>query len=239
MPLSRTRDYLSIGEVLDALRADFPDVSVSKIRFLESEGLISPERTGSGYRKFFDGDVARLRQILALQRDHFMPLKVIKDHLDKGGPVNGGPPAPPVAATAPARSKAGSGTPAGSALTDVSLGRREFLKAAGITEAVLKGLEDFGLLDPRAEGEAYDGADLAVATAARGFMAHGLEPRHLKMYRQFADREAALFEQLVGPLRHQRSPSGTKNAEKAKLEMVELSRVLREALLRTAVRRAS
>src|SRR3712207_3697274 len=83
MPLSRSRDYLSIGEVLDAVRADFPDVSISKIRFLETEGLISPERTPSGYRKFFDDDVKRLRYVLSLQKDHFLPLKVIKERSEE------------------------------------------------------------------------------------------------------------------------------------------------------------
>ena len=81
MPLSRSRDYLSIGEVLESVRQDFPDVSISKIRFLESEGLIEPERTPSGYRKFFEKDVARLRHILSMQRDQFLPLKVIKERL--------------------------------------------------------------------------------------------------------------------------------------------------------------
>ncbi|MGH2753954.1 MAG: MerR family transcriptional regulator, partial [Actinomycetota bacterium] len=82
MPLSRSRDYLSIGEVLENIREDFPDVSISKIRFLEAEGLIAPERTGSGYRKFYEPDVRRLRYILSLQRDHFLPLKVIRERLD-------------------------------------------------------------------------------------------------------------------------------------------------------------
>ena len=88
MPLSRSRDYLSIGEVLEEVRADFPDISISKIRFLESEGLIEPERTPSGYRKFFPKDVDRLRYILSLQRDQFLPLKVIKDRISSGS--NGG-----------------------------------------------------------------------------------------------------------------------------------------------------
>src|SRR5688572_8657575 len=89
MPLARSRDYMSIGEVLDSIKADFPDISISKIRFLESEGLISPERTPSGYRKFYDGDVARLRYILSLQRDQFLPLRVIKDKL-RDADSNGG-----------------------------------------------------------------------------------------------------------------------------------------------------
>src|SRR5215210_8646665 len=89
MPLSRSRDYLSIGEVLDSIKTDFPDMSISKIRFLEAAGLIEPDRTSSGYRKFYESDVERLRHILSLQRDHFMPLKVIKERL-MNGELNGG-----------------------------------------------------------------------------------------------------------------------------------------------------
>src|SRR5918997_5404922 len=108
MPLSRTRDYLSIGEVLETLQSDFPDVSISKIRFLEAEGLIAPERTGSGYRKFYEPDVKRLRYILSLQRDHFLPLKVIRERLvdfEANGAAEE-PAAPPAAPAAKGKGKA-------------------------------------------------------------------------------------------------------------------------------------
>src|SRR5919106_2439506 len=132
MPLSRSRDYLSIGEVLEAVKEDFPDVSISKIRFLEAEGLISPERTPSGYRKFYEPDVRRLRYILSLQRDQFMPLKVIRDRLDAVD-SNGG--ALPVAEMA---SAAGAGEPTTSRggdadLSAVQLSAAELSDAAGLT----------------------------------------------------------------------------------------------------------
>ena len=104
MPLSRTRDYLSIGEVLEALKPEFPDISISKIRFLETEGLIAPERTASGYRKFYDADVARLSYVLSLQRDQFLPLKVIKKRLAEGTPDGTPAPSAPVPAVAPTES---------------------------------------------------------------------------------------------------------------------------------------
>src|SRR5688500_14765046 len=131
MPLSRSRDYLSIGEVLDELRKDFPDVSISKIRFLEAEGLIAPERTGSGYRKFYEPDVERLRYILSLQRDHFMPLRVIRERLATG---NGGATAtvlPLPTATAPAAAPVAD---VNTLASGVQLDRKELLKAAGLAE---------------------------------------------------------------------------------------------------------
>src|SRR5687767_13927301 len=132
MPLSRTRDYMSIGEVLETIKAEFPDVSISKIRFLEAEGLITPERTGSGYRKFYENDLKRLRFILALQRDHFLPLKVIRERLIDFE-ANGGVPAaptPPAKGNAKGKAKAAEPdlAPAAPVITDVSLSRDELKK---------------------------------------------------------------------------------------------------------------
>ena len=246
MPLSRSRDYLSIGEVLDSVKADFPDVSISKIRFLEAEGLISPERTASGYRKFFDGDVARLRYILSLQRDHFLPLRVIKERLrdvDSNGGVLPDPAAEPApssgapAVSTPAAANGG-GAPsngANGALTSIQLNRDELMKAANLSEAELKGLEDYGILAVP-EGGTYDENDLVVAKAARRFFDYGVEPRHLRMYRQFADREAAFFEQIVAPGARRRDPTAQAQAVKSVQELAGLSRQLKEAALRSSLR---
>ena len=248
MPLSRSRDYLSIGEVLDSVQADFPDVSISKIRFLEAEGLISPERTASGYRKFYDGDVARLRYILSLQRDHFLPLRVIKDRLRDVDSNGGALPDPASDAgagsgsTTPART--GEGAPAAAsgatngsagALTSIQLSRDELTKAANLSESELKGLEDFGILAVP-EGGNYDENDLVVAKAARRFFDFGVEPRHLRMYRQFADREAAFFEQIVAPGARRRDPTAQAEAAKSVQELAGLSRQLKEAALRSSLR---
>ncbi len=241
MPLSRSRDYLSIGEVLDSLREEFPDVSISKIRFLESEGLISPERTTSGYRKFFRDDVDRLRSILALQRDHFLPLKVIRDRL-AGGALDG---AAAEAATPtrrvmqpPAGTEASSSDPEASpvaALTGAQLHRDELARAANLAPDQLAALEDFGVLG-RPEGDVYDETDLLIARAAGGMLELGLEARHLRMYRQFAEREAGLFEQLVAPVARRKAGDGQSESTHALNRLATLARQMHEGMLRSSLR---
>jgi DNA-binding transcriptional MerR regulator len=232
MPLSRTRDYLSIGEVLETLQAEFPDVSISKIRFLEAEGLISPERTGSGYRKFYEPDVKRLRYILSLQRDHFLPLKVIRERL-VGFEANGAEAVAPPPEAPAAAAKASNGTPVQD-LSDVSLSRAELKKASGLSEEQLAGLEDFGILAKG--GEHYEGTDLTVAKAAKGLFEYGIEPRHLRMYRQLADREASFIEQIVSPVTHKKDKDAQREAARAAQNLLGLSRSMREALLRAGLR---
>ena len=234
MPLSRTRDYLSIGEVLETIQAEFPDVSISKIRFLEAEGLITPERTGSGYRKFFNKDLKRLRYILALQRDHFLPLKVIRERLIDFD-SNGGE----VVAASPAKGKRKGAGPtevvaAPQALTDVSLSRAELKKTSGLTEEQLAGLEEFGIVAPGQEH--YDGNDLTVAKAARGLFEFGIEPRHLRMYRQLSEREASFIEQIVTPVALKKDRDAQREAAHSAQTLVQLSRSLRDAMLRASLR---
>ena len=231
MPLSRTRDYLSIGEVLDAVRDEFPDISISKIRFLESEGLIAPERTQSGYRKFYDADVSRLRYILSLQRDHFMPLRVIKQRLEQGG--NGTPP-PVTPVAAPSGASAAVSSAPANLSTGVQMTRSELAKAAGLSEDELSGLEDFGVLATR-EDDRYDEADLLLATSAKRMMSYGAEPRHLRMFRQFADRELAFFEQMVMPARR-RDPEAHKAAVQSIRELVDIARAMHDGFLQASVR---
>jgi DNA-binding transcriptional MerR regulator len=238
MPLSRSRDYLSIGEVLDSLRSEFPDVTISKIRFLETEGLITPERTGSGYRKFFDKDVARLRYILSLQRDHFLPLKVIRERLAQAD-SNGGVPAvaPPslvAAASPPPRAEAPSAQTTEPIATDVQMSREELCRAAGIGADQLAALEDFGVL--AANDGVYEGSHLVLAKAAKGFLERGLEPRHLKMFRQFAEREANLFEQMVGPAALRKDPDARRQASGTVSQLVALARQLHDASLGASVK---
>ena len=235
MPLSRTRDYLSIGEVLETIQSEFPDVSISKIRFLEAEGLIAPERTGSGYRKFYDLDVKRLRYILLLQRDHFLPLKVIRERLVEFESNGGEPPAPAGAPVAPSKSKKKKAdAPAMQDLGDVSLSRAELKKASGLSEEQLAGLEDFGIIAPGRER--YEGTDLTVAKAAKGLFEYGIEPRHLRMYRQLADREASFIEQIVSPVAHKKDRDAQREASTAAQGLLQLSRSMREALLRSGLR---
>ncbi len=245
MPLSRSRDYLSIGEVLETIKPEFPDVSISKIRFLESEGLIAPERTASGYRKFYEADVARLRYILSLQRDQFLPLRVIKDRLaeaDANGryPEAGAPKGRKRAGAAKnGRSKApAAGIEPEPALIEVSvqMTRSELRDASGLTDEQLQGLEDFGVLAKR-DSNVYDANDLVVARASGRFFAYGVEPRHLRMYRQFADREAAFFEQIVTPALRRKDPDAADEAHQSVKELLTLSRQMREAALRSSLGR--
>jgi DNA-binding transcriptional MerR regulator len=220
---------MSIGEVLDAVRSDFPDVSISKIRFLETEGLISPERTPSGYRKFYEDDVRRLRYVLSLQKEQFLPLRVIKERLQKNGVGE---------AKASGKSSSAPVEEPDQALPDLSgahLSREELQKASGLSAAQLANLEDFGLLSPGEAGE-FDENDLLLATAFSGFFGYGAEARHLKMYKQFADRESAFFEQIVAPVARKKDPDGSVEAGRSVQQLAGFSRKVRDALLRKTLR---
>jgi DNA-binding transcriptional MerR regulator len=290
--------HLSIGEVLAELRDEFPDITISKIRFLESQGLIDPERTPSGYRKFYDQDLARLRWILHQQKTHFLPLKVIKERLDQlqpGEPLPlDPPPTPPAApatdagegekpdtpdasaeahgsgaATPPARSTRSKPSPApsrapgrnpgrskaptfvptlptddpadddGGPTNEQTYSRGELAGVAGLEAGQVEELESFGLLTPALEigGEArYDADALEVASAAAGFFSRGVEARHLRMYRTFAEREAVLFGQVLLPYVRQRNPEARARLQDELVQLSGLGRRLRIALLREAVR---
>jgi DNA-binding transcriptional MerR regulator len=234
------RAFLSIGEVLAQLRPEFPDVTISKIRFLESEGLIHPERTPSGYRKFSRDDVARLRFVLAQQRDHYLPLRVIKEQLDaidrglEPPPRTGGGPRVPRALVS------AEGLPGPEEFlresADIRLSRQELLTAAGLAAEQLEQLEQFGLLAARGKGGHYDGDALVVARTVGEMARFGIEPRHLRAYRTAADREIGLFEQVVTPLVRQRNPEARARAEEAVRELAALSVRLHAALVKAGLR---
>jgi DNA-binding transcriptional MerR regulator len=347
------RSHLSIGEVLSLLQEEFPDVTISKIRFLESQGLLDPERTPSGYRKFYEGDIDRLRWILRQQQDHYLPLKVIKDRLDNGAmrlpersagddrPTangaallegraaaaagsQGGPdvvgrtavalderpgaaaragdtaapaPAPPLPDSAPAMADVGApprgttgattapevearaasrpaaradapasapgprvatprpsspaapaapgrltavpGAPvAGNAAAPVSLTAEELAQQSGITIKDLRDLERYGLIESFMVGDDhyYDGDALVVAQTAAGFLAHGIEARHIRTYKVAIDREAGLFEQIVLPLLKQRNPEARQRARDTVNELIRLGQQMRGVLLHQALR---
>ena len=379
-----SRTYLSIGDVLTLLREEFPDVTISKIRFLESQGLVNPERSPSGYRKFFDHDVERLRWVLRQQREHFLPLKVIRDRLDAGdlgdeegaeqpngstarpvhavavvgaasghaheqptkadeeamariladasrraaklpeekqprpglqvvteddGPGRAAPapvaprdvattaaphrtpaerridatktlaspssaPAPPVtpggtgrangtalprqpevaASATPPRDDArtakgeensgepaatGAPTPAAAIVTGVSLSADELCAASGLTLDEVAGLKGFGLVESVTVAgiETFDEDALTVANLAVAFRAFGIEPRHLRLYRNAADRELGLIEQVVIPLLRQRNPESRQRAVEGADQLAALGQSMRTTLLRQALRR--
>jgi DNA-binding transcriptional MerR regulator len=293
--------YLSIGEVLAQLQDDFPDITISKIRFLESQGLIDPERTPSGYRKFYGPDIDRLRWILHQQKENFLPLKVIKGRLEDAGPdalpLDVAPDAPAEKASAKSGSKSGSRTPTKAAakaaakpsatdepvetgaitrkakpakpekttkakarrpsddmptlalddgtvddLAPVDNGgnvtRAELAAASGLTDAQITELEEFGLLEPAGTGGdrmLFAEDAVAVATFAATFAKHGIEARHLRMYRSFAEREATLYGQVIQGVLRQRNPEARARARADLVELAGMGRGMRSVFLRRAV----
>jgi DNA-binding transcriptional MerR regulator len=228
------RAFLSIGEVLALLKEEFPDVTISKIRFLESQGLLDPERTPSGYRKFYDGDVERLRWILRQQREHYLPLKVIKGRLRPGAPS----PAEDESEESP-QSEASHESPVLSgASSSASFTVDELAQATGLSSDDLAELERYGLLvgHPVAGVVYYDEDSLRVASVAAGFMKFGVEARHLRMYRTAAEREASFLEQVVMPMVKQRNPEARRQALDALDELARLGQGLRASMLRQALR---
>lgn len=254
------RAYLSIGEVLALLRPEFSDLTISKIRFLESQGLLDPERTPSGYRKFYEPDVERLRWILRQQREQYLPLKVIKGRLggDESDEVVEAAPvtrmanaraAAVVAEPAPAMSAARPAPPVPSPVADmvnplqvvhtgVSMTIEELSTACGLSLVELGELQRYGLVAGRPVGGTvyFDEEALIVANLAAGFMRFGVEARHLRMYKTAAEREAGFFEQLVMPMLKQRNPRARRQAVDTLVELGKLGQGLRAAMLRTALK---
>jgi DNA-binding transcriptional MerR regulator len=224
MSAQPAREYLSIGEVLALLRSEFPDISISKIRFLESEGLIEPARSPSRYRKFDAADVERLRYILTAQRDEYLPLRVIKERLvplADGGRAAGG----------------GTGTPGGAGSAGGgSLSRRELLAAAGIDDGQLAELEAFGLV--RRVGRVYGRSALQAACAAAALGRYGVEARHLRAVRAAVEREISFIEQVVAPTLRQRNPEARGQAARTAREIAALAQRLHGALVEAALAEA-
>jgi DNA-binding transcriptional MerR regulator len=245
-PGARAQALMSIGEVLTHLRADFPDTTISKLRFLEAEGLVEPQRTAAGYRKYSWDDVARLRYILTAQRDHYLPLRVIREQLAAAEEADELPGAgrmrPALVAVGP------NGHPSGPASDSVAepawggreqaesrLRRADLIARTGITDALLDSLEQHGLISPRSGGW-YDADALIIAEVARELAGYGVEPRHLRAHRTAADREVGLFAQLVSPLARQADPTAGARAAEAVRELTALSQRLHAALVRIGLR---
>lgn len=235
-----SRARMNIGQVLDLLRPDFPGVTIPKIRFLEDKGLIKPERTPAGYRKFADEDVERLRYVLRMQRDHYLPLKVIGEHLDAIDRGLEPPPIDSVVPTVPKVALSADGMPSPesfSRTSDVRLSRRELVKIADISEELLTQLEQFGLITPRPGTGHYDTDALVVAQTARELAGFGFEPRHLRAFKTAADREVGLVEQVVAPLKRGRDAAARGRAEDTVSEIAALSVRLHATLVKTGLRR--
>ena len=205
-----------IGEVLAQLRPEFPDISTSKIRFLEAEGLIEPARSRSGYRRFSAADIGRLRHILTMQRDSYLPLRVIRERLADGG-------------------EAGNGQH-GADRAPAEMTRRQLLDAAEISEAELTELEDYGLI--RRVGRQYGGDALAVARALAALRQYGVQARHLRAVKASADREANLVEQVVAPQLRQRGPGARDAAARTAWQIADLTLRLHATLVESALAEA-
>ncbi|NGM16044.1 transcriptional regulator FtsR [Verrucosispora sioxanthis] len=228
---------MSIGEVLAQLRADFPDVTISKLRFLEAEGLVEPQRTAAGYRKYDWDDVARLRFVLTAQRDQYLPLRVIREQLarwDTDGEVPEGS-RPALVAVGPDGAVPGRGAASAVESAQVRLDRAELVARSGLDESTLGELERLGLVVSDPPGW-YDGDALIIARAVAGLAAYGFQPRHLRGYRTAADREVGLFAQLVAPLVRQSDPAARARAAETARELVALSQQLHAALVRVGLR---
>ncbi len=234
-----SRARMNIGEVLDQLRPDFPGVTIPKIRFLEDKGLIKPERTPAGYRKFAAEDVDRLRYILRMQRDHYLPLKVIGEHLDA---IDRGLEPPPIEAVVPTVPKvalSADGLPSPESFTrrdNLRLSRRELLKIAEVGEELLEQLEQYGLIVAKAGTGHYDTDALVIAQTAKELAEFGFEPRHLRAFKTAADREVGLVEQVVAPHKRGRDAAAKARAEEAVSEIAALSVRLHATLVKTGLK---
>ena len=232
-------DSVNIGEVVTLLEAEFPEVTVSKLRFLESEGLVRPLRSTSGYRRYGEGDVARITRILRLQRDQHLPLKVIAGLLDQPEPteeVDGLVPAFRDRVGRRGRTT-GTQTVDGTLAGSVSVSKGELASMVGLDEATVSELERLGLLKGREAGTStvYDDEAILVSRMAACFVGHGFDIRHLRMYLVAAQREAGLLEQLVGPVAGANGEgSGRPLAEARQLvdELTDAGSALHELLLR-------
>lgn len=224
---------MSIGTVLGLLRQDFPDITVSKIRFLETEKLVEPQRTPSGYRKFTVQDMQRLAQVLRMQRDHYLPLKVIRERLeaqDRGEALqSGGPAGSPDVLAAELET----------AVQPVAQGgrasRAELLSAAEVDEPVLADWEAYGLICAGEDG-CYCPATVEIAALLAKLGKFGLEPRHLRAVRAAAEREAGFIEQLMAPLRKRQDRETRSDAEVATAELAGLSLRLHASFLQAEIR---
>jgi DNA-binding transcriptional MerR regulator len=227
---------MSIGAVLDLLRGDFPDVTISKIRFLEAEGLVTPERTASGYRRFTAYDCARLRFILTAQRDQYLPLKVIKAQLDaqpdgelpQTGSAYGVPRLVPVSAGSDEDTAA-------VAPTQVRLSREDLLARSGVDDELLTALVKAGVITT-GPGGFSDEHSVVIAQCARALAEYGVEPRHLRAFRSAADRQSDLIAQIAGPVVKAGKAGARDRADDLAREVAALAITLHTSLIKSAVR---
>lgn len=242
-PETPTLAGMSIGAVLDLLRGDFPDVTISKIRFLEAEGLVTPQRAASGYRRFTAYDCARLRFVLSAQRDHYLPLKVIKEQLDAQPdgelPASGSSYGVPrlVSVTDGAQVDAGP-DPAAVGPTRIRLSRQDVLDRSAVDEQLLTALLKAGVIST-GPGGFFDEHTVVILQCARALSEYGVEPRHLRAFRSAADRQSDLIAQIAAPLVNagKAGKAGARDrADDLAREVAALAITLHTSLVKSAVR---
>lgn len=216
MAVAARRQRLTIGAVCEALKSEFPDVSISKIRYLEGEGLLTPTRTEGGYRLFSDEDLERLRTILRLQRDEFLPLRVIREELAAGA----------------AKARRRRATAALGEHADDDLHIDELCERAGVERARVRELEQFGLVEAP-----YTELDVEIAEVCERLARYGIAPRHLRAFRAAADREAGLLEALVLPALRSRNPERRRAGLDDLRALTEAAQELSQLLLGRTIRR--
>jgi DNA-binding transcriptional MerR regulator len=243
---------MTIGEVLAALGTDFPELTISKIRYYERQGLLTPARSAAGYRKFSPADVSRLQYVLTAARDQYLPLKVIKERLeaaDAGGTGSGEPaPASPSPSPPP---EAGPVPPTPAAAgrdlfrfefrfeqSDRRISRRELLRESGLDNEQLSELEAYGLIAARGASTSYEAEALVIARIVAELSEYGFQARHLRPVKAAVDREVGLIEQVLTPLARQPTREGPGRAEQHARGYAALSVRLHIALLETALRAA-
>lgn len=220
----------SIGELIALVHDEFPDLTVSKVRFLEGQGLISPRRSPAGYRMFSDDDVARVQYVLREQRDHFLPLKVIKSRLNAWERGDEAPDQPDTGLPPEAYFRA-----PGAVLTD-----DELTRASGLTIRQIHDLVAEGVLEPRQLANrttVFEEEDVATARAAHRLLGHGLESRHLRTMRLGAEREVDLMRQLVAPLLRHRNPDNRRKAAEILADAAQAGAAIHEAMVKSRLRK--
>jgi DNA-binding transcriptional MerR regulator len=237
--VSPAQGRMNIGEVHARLREDFPSLELSKLRYFEAMGLVEPVRTPAGYRKYSHADLERLRYALQMQRDHHLPLKIIRERLDA---MDRGlePPPLPGEPQVPQLAMAPDGLPRPSAFdvdnSRLRLNRRELLAAAEISEELLADIEAFGLVSKRPGSAPYDNDAVVVARTVAELAQYGIGPRHLRAFKTAADREVGLVEQVVSPIRRSREAGAAGRAEEAISQIAALSVRLHASLVKAGLR---
>lgn len=235
---------MSIGAVLELLRPDFPDVTISKIRFLEAEGLVTPQRAASGYRRFTAYDCARLRFILTAQRDHYLPLKVIRAQLDAQpdgelppfGSAYAAPRLVSVAGIRETDAEPGAGSDAAAvAPSSIRLSREDLLERSGVGEDLLTALLKAGVITT-GPGGFFDEHAVVILQCARALSEYGVEPRHLRAFRSAADRQSDLIAQIAGPIGKAGKTGARDRADDLAREVAALAITLHTSLIKSAVR---